>query len=286
MRIAEFAETISAHFSPQGSLCPISVIEKVRDLTWSHGDYGDKFDGLIRFNGRSFHIYLNRERCARIRGCRGAFTLAHELGHYFIDNHNHWLRGNPNWAHYSRTDEEDEDEAPYERDADVFATSLLMPAKEFHQFTSQFRPSAEAIIAAARHFGVSIPTAAIRVTEIEPWPCAVIHWGRTGLKKWAKVSPVVKRAFRILREYHDVTKSLSGDLAISLTAKALNQQAIGGSQKSIPEPWFPRLRIVEQYRGFPMERLLQPIDEHVISLGEHGVMTLLSSPTWYGMDRL
>ena len=53
-------------------------------------DYGtNTFDGLTIYerNEEVFYIHLNIARGNRIDNSKGRFTLAHELGHYFIDEH-------------------------------------------------------------------------------------------------------------------------------------------------------------------------------------------------------
>lgn len=57
------------------------------------------------------------------------FTLAHELGHYFIDQHRRGLEEGKVRSHGSVV--EFESELPIEQEADTFAASLLMPRERF-----------------------------------------------------------------------------------------------------------------------------------------------------------
>src|SRR5689334_23997225 len=49
--------------------------------------YGNCFDGLLEYEAGEFHVYCNVDRGNIPGGARARFTLAHELGHYFIDEH-------------------------------------------------------------------------------------------------------------------------------------------------------------------------------------------------------
>jgi len=94
------------------------------------GDHGDGFDGRIEFllPERRFVIYYQAEY-AQVAEVRVRFSLAHELGHFYLESHRETLcKGE---AHDSEqglmTDKQ------REREADAFAASLLIPPKEIEQ---------------------------------------------------------------------------------------------------------------------------------------------------------
>ncbi|SET38458.1 protein of unknown function [Natronincola peptidivorans] len=88
------------------------------------------------------------------------FTLAHELGHYFIPDHLEPLyKCNVNELISTKNLNNNDKE----READLFASELLMPT-QFIKKSSDVN-SLEDIINTARHYNVSIPAAAIKIIE-------------------------------------------------------------------------------------------------------------------------
>lgn len=278
--VAELAESIARDRFAGCAVDPIGIINSCRGLTWSAGAYGDHFDGLLECDGHGFHIYLNNDRCARIDGGRGLFTLAHELGHYFIDEHHHWLKVHPHQSHCSFVLQEGAVTKPHEREADVFATNLLLPRATFRARVGCPAPSAEVVRDSADFFRTSLSTTAIRFTELEPFPCAAIKWGPGASRSWAKRSP------RVAHHYGDVARTLDGVLADSLTARALRGDITITTpvhQPTIAEAWFPRIERAAHQANLSMERLCVPIDEHVLSLGRYGFLTFLCGHAWTGL---
>jgi Zn-dependent peptidase ImmA (M78 family) len=86
---------------------------------------------------------------------RDRFTIAHELGHYFLhyrapEHHRVGERAST-FTRLGRN--------VAETQANVFASNLLMPADDF---TAMFDLLGRDMAAVARHFGVSVPAARVR----------------------------------------------------------------------------------------------------------------------------
>src|ERR1700675_3015601 len=71
------------------------------------------------------------------------FTVAHELGHYFLPGHIEALFGNGRQCHYSQSGFTSDDK--YEREADSFAAGLLMPKVLFKPVCSKSGQGLDAI---------------------------------------------------------------------------------------------------------------------------------------------
>lgn len=102
-------------------------------------------------------IYLNMQESAE----RQAFTVAHELGHYF-------LKHKPNeYGMHQRQAVYQEGKGALERDADSFAANLLMPEKLVRQEIKKypFLNSNSASLLAMR-FGVSPSAMAHRLKNL------------------------------------------------------------------------------------------------------------------------
>src|SRR4051812_26007250 len=82
--IADLAEAVSTDYFPKVPKVEPEVILKEKRITISYGHYADAFDGLLEHLDGRFHVFCNLDRVEAPRAPRARFTLAHELGHYFI----------------------------------------------------------------------------------------------------------------------------------------------------------------------------------------------------------
>ena len=143
---AELAEGIAEELFPNRAVEPETIIRRKR-ITLSRGAYGDAFDGMLEHRSGRFHIYCNVARAknsARVR-----FTLSHELGHYFIDDHRLALEAglppHPSLSEY-------QSDNPAEQEADHFASNLLMPRARFVRAAKQLPVGAPAILSLTEQF--------------------------------------------------------------------------------------------------------------------------------------
>lgn len=100
------------------------------------------------------------------------FTVAHELGHFFLDGHPEHLFPSGNGVHASRSGFISAD--PYERQADQFATTLLMPAQLFKARLRTAGEGFQAIQSLAETFVTSLTATAIRFAKYSDDPVAII----------------------------------------------------------------------------------------------------------------
>ncbi len=98
------------------------------------------------------------------------FTIAHELGHYFIDGHAEELLRDGH--HYSHSGFISSD--PREREADVFATEFLMPWKLIGPLVNGGNRGFSAIKGVADRCESSLVASAIRFAEVTKECVAVI----------------------------------------------------------------------------------------------------------------
>src|SRR5208337_1830070 len=100
------------------------------------------------------------------------FTVAHELGHYFLPGHPERLFPAGDGLHESRSGFISND--PLERQADYFASALLMPAHQFREAVDYAGHGFAAIEKLATHCQTSITATAIRYTAFTDEAAAVI----------------------------------------------------------------------------------------------------------------
>ena len=100
------------------------------------------------------------------------FTVAHELGHYFLEGHYKHIFAEGNSRHVSDSGYSSDD--PFERDADAFAAALLMPEGLFRAACGRIAPGFKAIESLAEKCVTSLTATAIRYAVLSDDPIAVV----------------------------------------------------------------------------------------------------------------
>ena len=172
------AEALMSRLGPfQAPIDPIAIAGTERRLLrLCPGDYKDAFDGRLEYLPRvgRFLCYYNTkydrpddpDHAPRTR-----FSLAHELGHFFIESHHAYLRagGRP---HSSKG--EFLGSVTVEQQADAFAAHLLMPDRLFKPLANQGDPSVQIITTLAHTFHTSLLSTTRRVIECSDFYCAAV----------------------------------------------------------------------------------------------------------------
>jgi Zn-dependent peptidase ImmA (M78 family) len=140
------------------------AIAREEGIDLAPGDYGEKFDARLEYlpSVKTFVIYYRES--GRTEG-RIRFSIAHELGHYYMPEHREGiLKGK---LHNSECDFRSRD--PREQEADDFAASLLMPkelfVQEVHRHYNRVCTLRELSSMAERKFETSITSTARRYCE-------------------------------------------------------------------------------------------------------------------------
>lgn len=150
------------------------------------GDYGPDFDARIEFLSeiQRFAIFHQGVGPGRPQG-RVNFSLAHELGHYYL-HHEYLLSGS---SHNSKSDFTSKD--PMEKQADEFAAALLMPrelfASRIQQLSRQICTLSDICKLSEREFHTSVTSTALRYCKCDFEACAVVL-SRAGRVLWAVYS--------------------------------------------------------------------------------------------------
>lgn len=100
------------------------------------------------------------------------FTIAHELGHYFLEGHAEHLFPTGGGQHFSQSGFVSSE--PHEREADSFAVGLLMPAKLFREQVRESGVGFPAIQKLSSICRTSLTATAIRFAKFAEDPVAVI----------------------------------------------------------------------------------------------------------------
>jgi len=264
--IAELAEIVADDYCPNGRVEPEKIAQAV-DVTFNYGRYQDYFDGLLEHKSGRFHIYCNLDRVEDPNTGRAHFTMAHELGHYFIDEHRNALAAGAAPSHPSFS--EYESEFLVEGEADHFASNLLMPEKRFRGTCKAKRLGMASILELSKLFGTSVTSTTLRYVKLDIVPCAVFKWTNSTLQwHWMSTDTFRARFGAVVRTGRELPPD-------SPTAKALR------GERPLDDPWFEAGTTVSAWfrRVSDSSHRNDILIEQAISLGRFGVLSFIFPET-------
>jgi len=253
---------VSECHGQSGPVVP-AVIAGSKGITLSYGDYGSAFDGMLEYRAGRFHIYCNTALTGAPESPRARFTVAHELGHYYLDEHRNALVSRRVAPHPSHCDFESPLLA--ELEADHFAANLLMPDRRFRRSVAGLGMGFGAVLALTASYGTSLTSAAVRYVSVNAEPCAAVKW-HWQCHEWKCFSSSMFRR-RFQRVFRAPARLPEG----SATRLALAQMEVpecgyfrSGTLASI---WFPYVR-----REDTLDVVLV---EEAVPMGCYGALSLL-----------
>ena len=171
-QISKLAEYIANEFSDR-NLTLLNKIAKFEDVPLHFDNYENAFDGMLLYDTDSndFHIHINIDNGNRQDSKRGRFTLAHELGHFFLDEHRLGLKYGLLEPHASFHNINQK--SIIEEEADYFASCLLMPRGKFRNHSVECKRqsgnkkfSLDTLLNLSESFQTSILSTLIRFGEV------------------------------------------------------------------------------------------------------------------------
>ena len=206
-------------------VCPFEIARK-EGIELLPGSFSDGFDGRIRYVPEisSFVISFRKDGPGRTKG-RVRFTLAPELGHYFL--HRDYLLSEQ--CHSSKSNFTSKEQMEVE--ADQFASSLLMPMDLFRSRIKFLRSSVadlgDLVKLANNEFQTSITSTVLRYCSSDIEPCGMIV-SRKGKVCWCRFSEDMK--YLRMGYYGNLTIPID-----SVTATQLGSEV--GIVSDAIEPW-------------------------------------------------
>jgi Zn-dependent peptidase ImmA (M78 family) len=178
-RAAEAAESIvSFAKEKEPPTDPIKLALQEKDnLTIIGDDFKNAFDGQLEFYPRhqKFLLFYNNKYDRGLsqgeHHPRTRFSICHELGHYYLEHHNEFLRKGGR-KHGSRG--EFSNNYQIEREADTFAASLLMPSKFMSPLVNKGELNFSKVEVWGNTFKASYVSCAIRAVSLSHFPCAMV----------------------------------------------------------------------------------------------------------------
>jgi Zn-dependent peptidase ImmA (M78 family) len=263
--IIGLAEAVADEYSlTEGRPIEPLLAINAQPITLSFNRYGSAFDGMLEHRRGRFHIYCNLSRVESPDSPRARFTLSHELGHYFIDEHRNALSSGKAPAHRSKCEYESYDLA-VEQEADLFASSFLMPTARFLKEARGAKPGLPAILSLSTTFAASVTSAALRYVKSDLVPCAVVKWGPEGFQ-WKFLSTEIFRA-RFRKTIEEVENLADGSATLAALRSERPPAAGFFENGTTSAAWFPFLN------DYDSRNVL--LIEQAVSLGRFGVLTFL-----------
>jgi Zn-dependent peptidase ImmA (M78 family) len=260
--VALAEEVVSFHSPSAGATNLLKVIED-NAIRLHFDDYGHAFDGALELAGKEFHIHVNTRLSGGRQTVRTRFTLSHELGHFFIDEHRRALVAGEA-PHGSTCGLFDSANSPEELEADVFAANLLMPPSRFLPAVPPGATPLAAIKRLSSQFQASITATALHYAKIVADRCAIIRWNPDGTVAWKVIGP------SYFNEGFRVPSYSSGTLPLPDSATGL---VLSGSQEDVTAASLTSMLFKNVVAGGKRDHILQ---EEAISLGSYGFMTIIS----------
>ena len=164
---------------------PFALVER-EEIELAPGDYNGEFDGRLEYvpSDGVFILYY-QEGIGDIKRLR--FTIAHELGHFHIPEHQEAILGLK--FHCSKTETYTSNRR-YEQEADEFAAHLLMPQKVFGPAMRDI--SLKELDRLSDLFQTSWISTARRMVTLTDVPCSVVFC-RAGKVSYALHSETMRK---------------------------------------------------------------------------------------------
>lgn len=178
--LGKLAEFVALEHS-DATATDLLAIARFEEVQVHFDSYECAFDGMLVADGTDFHIHVDIDNGNSPTQKRSRFTLAHELGHYFIDEHRLGLLSGALEPHPSRQDPRTTD--PIEVEANYFASCLLMPESKFRRSLTLRKFSSAVIEKITNDFNVSFPAATIRFAAVGNHEVMAVV-SKDGIAKW------------------------------------------------------------------------------------------------------
>lgn len=152
---------------------------------------------------------------------RKRFTIAHELGHFIIPNHNN------STYQCDRFRIEEFGNQSQETEANIFASELLFPTKEAKEIVRKHSLSSSLIEKSAELYGMSLSAVAVKLVKLTEYDTCAVVLSENSKVRWSIKSP------RFLKKGLEIKK----DIQTTFTAKQKkhpSQYLFGNNINNIP----------------------------------------------------
>lgn len=229
-KISKLATVLAQEFC-NGNITQLEHLAAFEDVCVLHDNYEDAFDGMLLFDEQDFFIHVNDAKGNQLGSKRGRFTLAHELGHFFLDEHRTGLLYGTLPPHGSITSLGQKD--LIEQEADYFASCLIMPDIKFKKQASLKKKfSLDTITDLSDSFQSSIVSTVIRFSEIGTHEIMAVFSRNNSVEWYAQNDDFPKWPFRFKVHGNLPPTTVAGEFYTKANSKYT------GIEKMSPDDWF------------------------------------------------
>jgi len=254
------------------------IIKKEKLLHAEGADFGLDFDGRLEYLGHKYLLAYNTKYnrdpfdSARLHHPRVRFTIAHELGHFYIENHRNILRSGK--IRYTCTTERFLARKELELQADYFATGLLMPSRILSPLINSIpEPNLPKIKDLAGKFQVSLTSMMLRWVKLSHFPCGVFSVDPDGTIAWGWLSDPLME-INSSKKHDRIDSKDAGKFLASSSFDTYSESAGKGLLSNWVSTQHDRLSVEECYCIMPYFRSLlvfiYAYEDELMSLSENG----------------
>ncbi len=171
--IADLAEDLGNRFISRGRV-NLEKIARNKRIHFIKGNYGSHFLGQLVHYANNFYILLNTDQLTPDESGRVRFTIAHELGHYFIDKHRTKLAKGISLSF--ECESFDPENKSFDTEANHFASHLLMPRTLFCKLAQKREFGLDTILFLKKKFDVSIYATTLHYIHLNLSASIMIKW--------------------------------------------------------------------------------------------------------------
>ncbi len=172
--IAELAESIAEDNITRGKT-NLEKIARKNGVGIHYGHFENYFTGMLQHENSEFDIFINLTKLKNKKYSRTRFTVAHELGHFYIDAHRNLLKNGYSLSYDKELNYFSND--PVEKEANHFATNLLMPPSRFKADMNSYTIGVDAVRTIAKKYNTSLTSTLIQYRNLLAQPCFLAFWG-------------------------------------------------------------------------------------------------------------
>jgi Zn-dependent peptidase ImmA (M78 family) len=216
--IDDLAEFIAVQYLSEGRV-DLDSIARDKDIEIIHENYGNYFLGQLVHEDGEFFIHVNSGKLPDINAPRARFTIAHDFGHYFIDYHRSLLKKGISLMYSS--DNPLIAKPLHEKEADHFASHLLMPKGICKDLVQNMEPGIESVLFLKNYFNTSIECTSIHYIKLNILPSMFIRWKADPLQHYsfysdslAKLTGLIKKP--VIKVHKDYIQSLFAEIEFSI----------------------------------------------------------------------
>jgi Zn-dependent peptidase ImmA (M78 family) len=216
LEIELYIEIIQSVYKSDSHITDLQAIIEGEKIYLIHDDFNDDFEACITFVPEFFTIFMNNNTLRMVDPIRQIFSLAHEIAHYLIPEHNKYLCEN---LMMQKVDIGMESNSLREKEAEYGASCLLMPRVKITEDFNSEPFGIQMLMRVKEKYRVSLTAVLKRYKEIGIEPIMIVYCysGKVSNDKYAEKSsrfiyskPIIDEQMRLPACTLAAVNSISG----------------------------------------------------------------------------